>query len=291
MLIDVHGHIGRIVKDKNEYIDVKNLICKMDAWGIDITCVLPLSETPEGAYLNCNTYDVIKACKKYPKRLIPFCLIDPRFGNSKDADLIYLLAEYKEMGCKGVGELLPKMYFDDPLCMNLYKQAGKLKMPVLFDMTSTESGYGLKDTYGLPRLEHALKDNPDTVFIGHGPTFWAEISSAVSDDMRNGYPEGAIEPDGAVPVLLRKYPNLWADMSAKSGWNALARDPVYTIEFLDEFQDKIMFGTDSCRKSDVNKEYRNVTLIKHLGENNKLSKEALDKIQYQNCVRLLNLSI
>lgn len=289
MLIDVHGHIGRIVRDINEYIDVSNMISKMDRWGIDITCVLPLSETPEGAYLNCNTYDVIRACREYPKRLIPFCLIDPRFGNREDIDLMYLLTEYKEMGCKGIGELLPKMDFDDPLCMNLYKQGGKLMMPVLFDMTSTEDGYGLKDTYGLIRLEHALNSNPDTVFIGHGPTFWAEISSYIPDDLRNGYPIGDIKPDGAVPKLLKKYPNLWADMSAKSGWNALTRDPVFTIEFLDEFQDKIMFGTDSCKRSDLDKEYRNVTLIKYLRENKKLSNEVLEKIEYRNCVKLLDL--
>ena len=31
-----------------EFIDPANLIAKMDAWGIDITFVLPLSEHPEG---------------------------------------------------------------------------------------------------------------------------------------------------------------------------------------------------------------------------------------------------
>jgi hypothetical protein len=49
MLIDVHGHIGRVVPDRREFIDADNLIAKMDVWGIDITFVLPLSEHPEGA--------------------------------------------------------------------------------------------------------------------------------------------------------------------------------------------------------------------------------------------------
>ncbi len=48
MLIDVHGHIGRVLPDRSEFVDVTNLIAKMDAWGIDVTCVLPLSEHREG---------------------------------------------------------------------------------------------------------------------------------------------------------------------------------------------------------------------------------------------------
>ncbi|MFA7674219.1 MAG: hypothetical protein WCY62_10260, partial [Clostridia bacterium] len=83
--------------------------------------------------------------------------------------------------------------------------------------------------------------------------------------------------------------NLWVDMSAKSGWNALTRDPAFTMEFLDEFQDRIMFGTDSCKRSDAGKEYRNVTLIKYLRENKKLSNEVLEKIEYRNCVKLLDV--
>jgi uncharacterized protein len=177
MLIDVHGHIGRILPDRREFIDVTNLIAKMDAWGIDKTCVLALSETPEGAYLECNTEDVIAACSRYADRLIPFCLIDPRYGNRADMDFSHLLEEYKARGCKGIGEFLPKLDFDDPRCLNLYGQAGRFELPVLFDMQDRPDGYGLRDDYGLPKLEHALKTCPDTVFIGHGPTFWAEISA------------------------------------------------------------------------------------------------------------------
>ena len=35
MLIDIHSHIGRILPDRKEFMDVTNLINKMDAWGID----------------------------------------------------------------------------------------------------------------------------------------------------------------------------------------------------------------------------------------------------------------
>lgn len=291
MLIDVHGHIGRIVPDRKEFIDVTNLIAKMDAWGIDKTCVLALSEHPEGAYLECDTEDVIAACAKYPNRLIPFCLIDPRYGNDPTIDFSHLFEEYVCRGCKGVGELLPKMDFDDPRCINLYRQAGKFGLPVLFDMQDRPEGYGLRDDYGLPKLEKALRCCPDTIFIGHGPTFWAEISADVPCDNRSCYPAGKVKPGGAVPRLMRQYANLWADISAGSGLNALKRDYEFGIEFLDEFQDKLMFGTDSCLRSDVNKIYPNVAYIKEVRANKKLSENALAKIEWQNAARLLKINI
>lgn len=289
MLIDIHGHIGRIVQDRREFIDPTNLIAKMDLWGIDRTFILPLSEHPEGGYLECDTEDVLAACARFPDRLSPFCLIDPRCGNRADMDFSYLLEEYKARGCKGIGEFLPKLDFDDPLCLNLYRQAGKYELPVLFDMQDTDDSYGVRDDYGLPKLEHALQACPDTIFIGHGPTFWAEISADVPAEYRSGYPPGPIVRGGAVPRLMRQYPNLYADTSATSGTNALTRDPAFGLEFMDEFQDRLIFGTDSCLRSDVNRIYPPVALIRDLRENRKLSEDALQKIEWKNCARVLKL--
>jgi len=289
MLIDIHGHIGRVLPDRREFVDPTNLIAKMDAWGIDKTCILPLSEHPEGAYLECNTEDVIAACARYPDRLIPFCLIDPRYGNRPDMDFRHLLEEYTARGCKGIGELLPKLDFDDPRCLNLYTQAAEFGLPVLFDMQDRPTGYGLRDDYGLPRLERALQTCPDTVFIGHGPTFWAEISAEVPEDARSSYPTGPVTPGGAVPRLMRQYPNLWADTSAGSGHNALTRDREFGLQFMDEFQDKLIFGTDSCRRSDVETTAPIVATLRELHETGALSQEALEKIEWKNCVGLLGL--
>ena len=289
MLIDVHGHIGRISPDRREFVDVTNLIAKMDAWKIDRTCILPLSEHPEGAYLECNTEDVISQCSRYADRLIPFCLIDPRYRNHPETDFGPLMEEYRARGCVGLGEFLPKMDFDDALAMNLYKQAGKHDLPVLFDMQDRQWGYGVRDDHGLPRLEHALKECPDTIFIGHGPTFWAEISAEVPQGGRSSYVKGPVVKGGAVPRLMREYENLWADTSAGSGHNGLSRDPEFGIAFLDEFQDKIMFGTDSCRRGDVHEPVAIVTYFHGLKEEKKLSEEAWEKIAWKNAVRLLGI--
>ena len=271
-------------------MDATNLIAKMDAWDIDISCILPVSEHPEGGYLEAGTRDVLAACAQYPLRLIPFCLIDPRFGNSRDMDFKPLLQEYMACGCRGLGEFLPKLDFNDELCLNLYRQAGELELPVLFDMQDSADGYGLRDNYGLPKLEDALMKCPGTVFVGHGPTFWAEISADVPEgEGRYRYNDGPVVKGGAVPRLMRRYPNLWADTSAGSGYNAITRDPAFGIEFLDEFQDKIMFGTDSCLRSDLSKERPVVRLFQAFEEEGVLSKDALEKIKWRNCARLLRL--
>jgi predicted TIM-barrel fold metal-dependent hydrolase len=290
-LIDVHAHLGRLSPDRREFMDVTNLIAKMDAWGIDKACVLPLSETPEGAYLECDTGDILAACARHPDRLIPFCNIDPRYGNRPDTDFRPLLAEYVVRGCKGLGELIPKLAFDDPRCLNLYRQAGEFGLPVLFDLTNRPHSYGLDDDFGLPKLEHALQACPDTVFIGHGPTFWAEISAEAPPNQRDGYPTGPITPGGAVPRLLGRYLNLLADISAGSGHNALTRDPDFARRFVAEFQDQLLFGTDSCARSDVNSVWRTVALLREWRAGGAIPAPALEKLAWENAVRLLKLEV
>jgi predicted TIM-barrel fold metal-dependent hydrolase len=290
MLIDVHAHIGRICKELREYKDATSVVNQLDDWGIDKACVMGLSEHPEAEYQDSDTKDVLHACLEYPTRLIPFCLIDPRFGaNAPTMDFTYLLEQYKACWCRGIGEFLPKMEFDDPRCLNLYKQAGKFGMPILFDMNSNPTYYGLTDKDGLPRLEHALKVCPKTVFIGHGPSFWAQISGDVPAKYLWGYPPGPVKKGGAVPRLMAKYDNLWADLSAGSGHNAITRDPKFGLEFLDRFQDKLMFGTDSCRRSDTIKTVPIVPFFQRLREERRVSKSAYEKLSHRNAERLLHI--
>ena len=289
MLIDVHAHIGRLNPDRREMLDANDLVNKMDVWGIDKSCVHCLSEHPEAHYLESDTEDVIAACSKYPDRLIPFCLIDPRFGTNDDKmDFSYRLEEYVARGCKGMGEMLPKMYFDDPRCLNLFRQVGEFGLPIIFDMNDSPNHYGLRDDYGLPRLEKALQECPNTVLVGHGPTFWAEISKEVPEQ-RAGYPNGPVVPGGAVPRLMEKYENLWADLSAGSGYTGITRDEQFGLEFLDQFQDKLMFGTDHCSRYINNPEAPIVDFMQRVREEKLLSEEACDKMASGNAIRLMDL--
>jgi predicted TIM-barrel fold metal-dependent hydrolase len=284
-IIDIHSHIGRSTwtGTRSEQVDASTLIRNMDILGIEKTCVLPLSDSPEGWYLKSSTEEIIIACSEYPTRLIPFCLIDPRFGdNSSKTDFKDILEEYKERGCVGLGEVIVKMEVDDPKFINLCRQAGKVGFPVLFDM-DVISGYGVLDEPGLPRLEKALQLCQGTIFIGHGPTFWAEISP---DENFHGYPKGPVKTGGAVPRLMKKYDNLWADLSAGSGYNALTRDIDFGLGFLEQFSHKLLFGTDVCTPYG---EAPIVHFLKKIREEKKLSEEKYNNIVEANAVSLLGL--
>ena len=86
-------------------------------------------------------------------------------------------------------------------------------------------------------------------FIGHGDLFWAHISADVPTD--RGYPAGPIKAGGLTDKWLSDFPNLYADMSANSGNNALSRDTGFSRKFVDRHKSKLIFGSD-CSCTDGN---------------------------------------
>lgn len=129
----------------------------------------------------------------------------------------------------------------------------------------------------MAELELILQDYPTINFIGHGPLFWKHISAFVEKD-GPAYPQGPVKEEGYLCRLLRTYPNLYADISAHSGFNALARDRNFARAFLAELSNKILFGTDNCSLGLED-------LIKTLG----LSKNTLRNIMGEVAVRLIPL--
>jgi hypothetical protein len=99
------------------------------------------------------------------------------------------------------------------------------------------------DQPGLPGLENALKSFPGVNFIGHGPGFWASISGAMSKEALGGYPKGKVAAGGALDRLFDAYPNLWGDLSAGSGANAIGRDREFGRGFLVRRAARLSFGT------------------------------------------------
>jgi len=98
---------------------------------------------------------------------------------------------------------------------------------------------------GYPQFDQVLRRYPKTTFIGHGDLFWAHISANVPSD--RGYPAGPIQPGGLTDRFLSDFPNLYADMSANSGNNALSRDLPFSRDFIVRHRSKLIFGSDcSC---------------------------------------------
>ena len=96
-------------------------------------------------------------------------------------------------------------------------------------------------------------------------------------DIVSGWTKIPVKKDGEIIKLLRKYPNLYCDLSAGSGLNALRRDPEYAAEFLDEFQDRILYARDCFHN-------QHQEFINSLG----LPESALEKIYFKNAEKLLN---
>jgi len=289
MLIDVHAHLGRTAALEGPPVTEDELLRRMDEWGVGRAVIQPLV-SPEGMGSPYTTEHALEAVARHPDRLLTFCNIDPRMGHNRaDYDFGWMLGEYKAAGCLGLGEMTCNLWFDDPRCLNLYRQCGEVGFPVLFDMHGDvrEGLYGVADDLGLPRLERTLAHLPETVFIGHAPAFWAEIASNVSDETRDGYPGDPIERPGRVPELLRAYPNLWADISAGSGYNALTRSPEYGYRFLEEFQDKLLFGTDICV---TNQDIPIVAWLEEARGSGRITEACYRKVGWENAQRLLGLA-
>lgn len=241
MIIDAHAHLGKVMHGFPPLTSEK-LLRFMDAHNIKKSVVLPLVAPEEEDYYY-TTEQALEDCGAHPDRLIPFANMDPRRGsNDGNYDFYPVLKEYAERGCRGFGEILANLPTNDPRMKGIYRACGELGFPVVFDFRL--GTVGVIEPVGLPLLEECLKEFPDTVFIGHGPAWWAEISARVSVEDKKGYPSGPVETPGRIDYLLDAYPNMHADLSAMSGYNALSRDPEVTRRFLEKHSQKLLFGTD-----------------------------------------------
>ncbi|MSR58549.1 MAG: amidohydrolase [Planctomycetaceae bacterium] len=237
--VDVHTHLGQ-TWNTTVPLTADKLLGWMDENDIAQAVVLPLVSPESSSYLLTSDF-VLAETKPHRDRLIPFCCLDPRTSYSGGAPaLTAMLKRWVDLGAKGFGEHKPGVKIDDPRNLALYAACGELELPVLFHLDEQRN----MDAPGLPGLEKALHEFPQTVFIGHGPGWWASISGGVTPADLAGYPKGAVAPGGAIDALMEKYPNLYGDLSAGSGAGAITRDANFGREFLIRRADRLMFGTD-----------------------------------------------
>ena len=309
MIIDFHAHVGDFrTPDRMDRIPVTwdNLLRRLDRQGIDKAVVLPLGVSPESTqspFLFAPNPDVVsqlEAASLYRDRVIPFGNLDPRMGclgnldaeqlaDPPQADFTWILERFRELGCVGIGEITANIPLDDPRVINLCRACGRYGLPVLFHVTGPGRGvYGLIDEVGSPRLERLLQAAPQTTIIGHAPGFWAEINGDLNPQDKFVYPEGPVAGEGSLIRLLRSYPNLYADISARSGLNAISRDRDFGVRFLNEFQDRILFGTDICF-TDPEGEIPVLQYLRKLRSDGAISTEVFEKITGTNALKILVL--
>jgi uncharacterized protein len=297
MIIDAHTHVYLrpcIVPpartDGTTFMSVDQQIEFMNELGIDRAVVLPLTNAEAPAEPQ-SLGEILTIAEMHPNRFIPYCNIDPRLPKSPSSitkeDFLDLMNQYKDAGCRGVGELTARVPWSHPSLLAMLEACEEIGFPVTFHtITPAADSYGVLDEPGLPGLEAALKSFPELIFTGHSQAFWSEISGDLTESEKNGYPGGAVVPGGAVPRLMRSCPNLYADLSAGSGFNALARDERYALEFIEEFGDRLFFGLDCNRP--VGQSGLLTWMTEHVASG-ALSRERHDAIMGGNLLRVLEL--
>lgn len=248
--IDMHSHA---YPDSEK--EIKDWIETMDENGIQKTVVLTKATGAK--------YDSLYAVySKYSDHFEIWCGIDysgyKKPGFAKKA--IKELERLHQMGATGIGELGDKgeglaysypqeaegMHIDDERLDPVLERAGELNMPInihvaepywfYMNMDSTNDGlmnavnWRLDNKEGilshgemLTTLENAVKKHPNTTFVA------AHLGNSSYD----------LDIIGS---MLEKYPNLYADVSAR--YAELSQIPRHVKQFITKHRDKIVYGTD-----------------------------------------------
>jgi hypothetical protein len=111
-----------------------------------------------------------------------------------------------------------------------------------YDKKKAMQGLFLAEAQFDEMLEDIVKEHTDVDFILHGPGWWSCMSSVVPSD--EAYPKGPITEPGRTPYLLESYENIYGDISAGSGYNALSRDLEFAKGFVKKLSRKLIYGTD-----------------------------------------------
>jgi len=252
MIIDAHNHpdwhghdFERTLANMARYhIDCTWLLsweCPDDEWDPIFTNVVPPGVGPGPIpFARCLAYK-----ERAPDRFVLGYAPDPR----RPGAIGRLQAAVEIYGVQVCGEIKLRMMYDNPDAIRLFRFCGEKGLPVTVHLDyefATGREFPRPNYWyggGIEALERAVRACPQTIFIGHAPGFWAHLSGDDQFD-RVPYPSGPIVPGGKVVEMLRRYPNLYCDISAGSGHNALKRDLVFAREFLIEFQDRVLYGRD-----------------------------------------------
>jgi len=271
-LLDAHQHTKYVGRTDEQ------LIAHQAYHGVTTTVLLPgagwmLSEVGDNA--SCAALQA-----NYPNLFVRFACSD--VAESRTVDV---LRGNIHRGAIGFGELKFKVAVDSPEMHRVYKLAEELGVPVLmhfeFEMYNT----------GIERFESILKAYPKVNFLAHAQTWWGNISADL--DPTELYPKGPIKPGGLSDRLLSDYPNIFGDLSAGSGANALTRDPDFTRGFVQRHTRKLIWGSD-CHclngRGDGNKDgsciaARSLAALKDLVPD----ADAYRRITYENGAALLKL--
>jgi predicted TIM-barrel fold metal-dependent hydrolase len=236
-IIDIHQHVGYSGRPD----DV--LLAHQRAMGVTTTILLPAGRPATRASTHEGKANGLQAEAMGNDACYAFAKAHPqayRFGANDVPDLDGATDEIGRQLDRGAIVIAEQKFgvaCDSPAMQAIYRLAEARRVPVLMHWQ-----FGMYN-HGFDRFSTMLEQFPRVTFIGHAQTWWANID-ANHRDQTVLYPKGPVTPGGLTDRYLRDYPNMYADLSAGSGLNALTRDEAFTRDFLTRHQDKLLYGSD-----------------------------------------------
>ena len=236
-IIDIHQHLGYSGRPDEV------LLRHQQAMGISTTILLPAGRSVNTP----STHDGVsnglqaqclgnEACRQFAKAHSK----EFRFGSNEVPDIVDASREierYVKLGAVIIGEQKFGVDCDSPAMQEIYALAADHRVPVLMHWQFQMYNYGFE------RFHKMLEKYPKVNFLGHAQTWWANVDRN-NTDQTVMYPKGPVTPGGLTDRYLSDYPNMFGDLSAGSGLNALTRDENFARDFIARHQDKLIYGSD-----------------------------------------------
>jgi predicted TIM-barrel fold metal-dependent hydrolase len=268
-IIDIHQHT---VYGKR---DGEQLVLHQHAMGVSKTVLLPVG-TREGLVPGTGgNQSAVDLAKRHPGEYVYFANAVPGTPDARAE-----IEKYLQAGAIGIGEQKYKFACDSAPMQQIFKIAADHQIPVILHFQHDAFNTGIERFYKM------VEKYPKAKFIGHAQTWWGNIDRNHQQAVL--YPKGKVTPGGITDRLLSDYANVYADLSAGSGLNALLRDEDHARAFLARHQEKLMFGSDcsdsvgtgpACSGSQC------IAAVKRLAP----SKEILQNIFSSNAIRILKI--
>lgn len=270
-VIDVHQHTHYSGRTDEQ------LIAHQKAMGVTTTVLLPAGRL-YGLDADCGGNETVADLA----RRLPGSFLFFANEIAGDAAARTEITRFLKEGGIGIGEQKFRVACDSPEFWAVAEIAQEFAVPVLMHF------WDLDYNTGIARMERTLNRFPKVNFIGHAQSWWANIDR--NYDSRTMYPAGKVVPGGLTERLLSNFPNMFGDLSAGSGLNALLRDEENTRAFLDRHQNKLLFGSDcndligegpGCQGSQI------LAAIRRLAPSRAIER----KILFENARQLLKLKL
>jgi predicted TIM-barrel fold metal-dependent hydrolase len=255
-VIDVHNHVNDPGGIHGEEIPASEVVRRMDAANVQKIVILT------GMWGDKLQSVLDKMVKPYPDRFIVFTQMD--WSKIDDlnfsAEMVAQLDDAVERGARGLkvlkdlglgvkdksGKLIA---VDDPRLDPIWEECGRLGIPVAIHTTDPLAFFTPVDQHN-ERYEE-LMENPTWSF--YGPQFPSkETLLAQRNHVFEKHPTTTFialhvanlpENLDVVSGWLNRYPNVYVELGARQA--ELGRQPRRAAKFFHDYQERILFGTDS----------------------------------------------